>query len=111
MQYLTPQLSNRPSTSGNPGGHGRNRIAQAFRERVKSQNSGSRFKARVYQKAVDLNPRMGETHNIGGFHSGFLSGKATKPYALIASGAVLSERETTSVGPTQADTGEFRSMA
>jgi len=54
---------------------------------------------------------MGETHNIGGFHSGFLSGKATKPYALIASGAVLSERETTSVGPTQADTGEFRSMA
>jgi len=35
MQYLTPQLSNRPSTSGNQGGHGR-RMAQAFRERVKS---------------------------------------------------------------------------
>jgi hypothetical protein len=50
---------------------------------------------------------MGETHNIGGFHSGFLSGKATKPYALIASGAVLSD--SASVGPTQAST-EFRSM-
>jgi len=37
MQYLTPQLSNRPSTSGHPGSHGRNgSIAQAFRERVKS---------------------------------------------------------------------------
>jgi len=36
MQYLTPQLSNRPSTSANPGSHGRNQIAQAFRERVKS---------------------------------------------------------------------------
>ena len=98
MEYFTPQLSNRPSTSGNPGSNGRNRIA-AFRERVKSQNSGSRFKARTYQKAVDLAPRMGETHNIGGFHSGFLSGKATKPYALIASGAVLSERDG-SAGPT-----------
>lgn len=42
---------------------------------------------------------MGETHNIGGFHSGFLSGKATKPYAMIASGAVLSERNE-SAGPT-----------
>jgi hypothetical protein len=53
---------------------------------------------------------MGETHNIGGFHSGFLSGKACKPYAMIASGAVLSERhDTGSVGPTQADT-EFKSM-
>ena len=52
---------------------------------------------------------MGETHIIGGFHSGFLSGKATKPYALIASGAVLSERDSMSVGPTQAST-EFRSM-
>ena len=58
---------------------------------------------------VVLNPKMGETHIIGGFHSGFLSGKATKPYALIASGAVLSERDSMSVGPTQAST-EFRSM-
>ena len=96
MQYFTPQLSNRPSTSGNPGGN-RTRASLAFRDRVKSQNSGSRFNTR---KRVDLNPRMGETHIIGGFHSGFLSGKATKPYALIASGAVLSEREGGSVGPT-----------
>ena len=36
--------------------------------------------------AQKINPKMGETHIIGGFHSGFLSGKATKPYALIASG-------------------------
>ena len=35
-QYLTPQISNRPSTSGDPGTLGRNRLAQAFRERVKS---------------------------------------------------------------------------
>ena len=35
-QYMTPQLSNRPSTSGDAGGVGGNRIAQAFRERVKS---------------------------------------------------------------------------
>lgn len=36
MNYLTPQLSGRPSTSGNQSGSHRSRLAQAFRERVKS---------------------------------------------------------------------------
>lgn len=56
---------------------------------------------------------MGETYNAGGFHSGFLSGKANKPYSLIASGAVLGtdeRNENGSVGPTRADTSEFRSL-
>ena len=50
---------------------------------------------------------MGETHNIGGFHSGFLSGKATRPYMQIASGAVLSERNG-SVGETMAESADFK---
>lgn len=55
---------------------------------------------------------MGETYNAGGFHSGFLSGKANRPYKLIASGAVLTEEknENGSVGPTRADTSEFKSQ-
>ena len=54
---------------------------------------------------------MGDTHNTGGFHSGFLSGKANRPYAMIASGAVVSERlENSSIGPTRADSNEFRSL-
>ena len=63
---------------------------------------------------VNIEAKMGETYNAGGFHSGFLSGKANRPYALIASGAVLTadeRNENGSVGPTRADTSEFRSLA
>lgn len=60
---------------------------------------------------VNIEARHGETYITGGFHSGFLSGKANRPYALIASGAVLREErdEHGSVGPTRADSSEFKS--
>ena len=62
---------------------------------------------------VNISAKMGETYIAGGFHSGFLSGKANRPYALIATGAVLTEEknENGSVGPTRADTSEFKSAA
>ena len=64
-------------------------MIDTFKNRINSLNSGSRFNTR---KAVNLNPKMGETHIIGGFHSGFLADKNSKPYAKIAHGAVLSDR-------------------
>ena len=61
---------------------------------------------------VNISARQGETYNAGGFHSGFLSGKANRPYTLIASGAVLNEErnENGSVGPTRADSTDFKSL-
>ena len=54
---------------------------------------------------------MGDTHITGGFHSGFLSGKAIRPYGMIASGAVTSERqENSSIGPTRADSNDLKSL-